>query len=157
MNTLISPAQAIRLAFPDGEYLPAGTLTETDIAAAEERCIVPVIGRALYEKTLSGACEELRLRYLAAPTALCTRLSVQPRLDIRTGRCGTTAPRPDDAQPAPADALARLQKRLRQQATALLRRATDYLETHAGDYPVYDPRCNILNRCTTDGGLVQTR
>ena len=54
MNTLITPAQAVALAFADGEYLAPESVTQSDIAAAEQRYLVPVIGRLLYEKLLSG-------------------------------------------------------------------------------------------------------
>ena len=49
MNTLITPAQAVALAFADGEYLAPESVTQSDIAAAEQRYIVPVIGRRLYD------------------------------------------------------------------------------------------------------------
>ena len=39
----------------------------------------------------------------------------------------------------------------------LLRRAAEYLEAHAAEFPEYDPDNNILKRCTTDGNLIQTR
>ena len=55
MNTLITPAQAVALAFADGEYLAPESVTQSDIAAAEQRYLVPVIGRLLYEKLLSGS------------------------------------------------------------------------------------------------------
>ena len=55
MNTLITPAQAVALAFADGEYLAPESVTQRDIAAAEQRYLVPVIGRLLYEKHLSGS------------------------------------------------------------------------------------------------------
>lgn len=45
MNTLITPAQAVASAFTDGEYLAPEAIGEGDIAAAEQRYIVPVIGR----------------------------------------------------------------------------------------------------------------
>ena len=44
MNTLITPAQAVASAFTDGEYLAPEAIGEGDIAAAEQRYIVPVIG-----------------------------------------------------------------------------------------------------------------
>ena len=93
MNTLITPAQALRRAFTPDEPLPPATIDEAAVAAAEHRYIVPVIGKALHEKLLSGAHAEFRDGYLAAPIALFVRLLVQPRLDIRTGQCGTTAPK----------------------------------------------------------------
>lgn len=35
--------------------------------------------------------------------------------------------------------------------------ADEYLESHAAQFPLYDPQANVLNRCSIDGKLVQTR
>ena len=99
MNTLITPAQAVASAFTDGEYLAPEAIGEGDIAAAEQRYIVPVIGRAFHEKLLAGLHAGFTAEYLAAPVALFTRIAVQPRLDIRTGQCGTVAPKSGSYQP----------------------------------------------------------
>ena len=157
MKTLITPLQVLRLAFGEGEYLPPESVTEADIAAAERRYLVPVIGLTLYEKLLGGACADFRTGYLEAPAALFTRAVLQPRLDVRTGQCGTVAPKSAAYQPAGTQALRELQRSLRRQARTLLRRAAGHLETHAAEFPEYDPHENILNRCTTDGNFVQTR
>ncbi len=157
MNTLITPAQAVALAFADGEYLAPESVTQSDIAAAEQRYLVPVIGRRLHEKLLSGSHAGFTTEYLAAPAALFTRIALQPRLDVRTGQCGTVAPKSAAYQPAGTQALRELQRSLRRQARMLLRRAAEHLETHAAEFPEYDPHKNILNRCTTDGNFVQTR
>ncbi len=157
MNTLISTSQLMQFAFGNGEYLPPNTFSEADITAAEERYLVPVIGPALYEKLLAGEYAELRDNYLARPLALFTRLALQPRLDIRTGQCGTTAPKSSWGEPADEESLRRQCRALRSQARTLLRRAVAYLETHPGKFPEYLPEKNILNRCTTDGGFVQIR
>ena len=84
------------------------------------------------------------------------KLLLQPRLDILTGACGTTAPRSSWSEPADGEALRRLRRALRTEIRALLRRATDYLDTHRAEFPEYDPAKNILKRCSTDGGFVQT-
>ena len=103
MNTLITPAQAVASAFTDGEYLAPEAIGEGDIAAAEQRYIVPVIGRAFHEKLLAGLHAGFTAEYLAAPVALFTRIAVQPRLDIRTGQCGTVAPnRAPTSRPTPS-------------------------------------------------------
>ena len=157
MNTLISPLQVLKLAFGEGEYLPPDTFGEADIAAAEQRYIVPVIGPELHEKLLAGDHADFRDAYLAAPTALFTRLALQPRLDIRTGQCGTTSPKSSWSQPADEQARRRLCHALRCEARTLLRRAAAYLENNRDEFPEYRPEKNILNRCTTDGGFVQIR
>ena len=157
MNTLITPLQVLKLAFGNGEYLPPDAFGEADIAAAEQRYIVPVIGPELYEKLLSGTHAEFRDEYLAPPAALFTRLALQPRLDIRTGQCGTSAPKSSWGQPADKEALRRQCRALRSEARTLLRRAVAYLDSHRREFPEYLPEKNILNRCTTDGGFVQIR
>lgn len=157
MNTLVTPLQVLKLAFGEGEYLPPEIIAEADIAGAEQRHIVPVVGRALYEKLLAGSYPDFRTEYLASPAALFTRAVLQPRLDVRTGQCGTVAPKSAAYQPAGTQALRELQRSLRRQARTLLRRAAGHLETHAAEFPEYDPHENILNRCTTDGNFVQTR
>lgn len=157
MNTLISPLQLLKLAFREGEYLPPETFGEADIAAAEQRYIVPVIGPELHEKLLAGDHADFRNTYLAAPLALFTRLALQPRLDIRTGQCGTTAPKSSWSQPADDEARLRHRHALRCEARTLLRRASDYLENNRDEFPEYRPEKNIFNRCMTDGGFVQVR
>ena len=73
MNTLVTPLQVLKLAFGEGEYLPPEIIAEADIAGAEQRHIVPVVGRALYEKLLAGSYPDFRTEYLASPAALFTR------------------------------------------------------------------------------------
>ena len=157
MNTLITPLQVLELAFRNGEILPPDTIGEADIAAAEARHVVPVIGTALHEKLLAGEHADFLAEYLAAPTALFTRLLLQPRLDIRTGQCGTTAPKTDWSQPADDEARLRQRNALRSEARTLLRRAAEHLENHRTEFPEYLSENNVLNRCTTDGGFVQVR
>ena len=144
MNTLVTPLQVLKLAFGEGEYLPPEIIAEADIAGAEQRHIVPVVGRALYEKLLAGSYPDFRTEYLASPAALFTRAVLQPRLDVRTGQCGDTARR-------------HLRRALLAQARTLLHRAAEHLRAHRDEFPEYDPENDIFNRCTTDGGFVQIR
>ena len=157
MKTLVTPLQVLKLAFAEGAYLPTDTVIEADIAPAEHRYLLPVIGPALYEKLLAGEYADLRADYLAAPAALFTRLSLQPRLDVRTGQCGTSAPKSDAGQPADEKARRALLRTLRAEARAMLRRAALHLRAHPDEFPEYNPAHDILNRCTTDGGIVQIR
>lgn len=157
MNTLITPSQLLQYAFGSGEYLPPESFSEADIAAAEVRYLRPVVGPELHDRLLAGDYPELRDDYLARPLALFTRLLLQPRLDIRTGQCGTSAPKSSWGQPADTEARCSQRRALRAQARALLRRASDYLESHRAEFPEYRPERNILKRCTTDGGFVQIR
>lgn len=49
MKTLITPSQAVALAFTDGEYVSPAAVGESDIAAAMHRYVEPVIGTPLAE------------------------------------------------------------------------------------------------------------
>lgn len=155
MKTLITSSQVLKLAFRDGTYFPPDTVTESDIAAAEQRYIVPIIGQALYEKLLDGTYAAFTGEYLATAVALCTRIMVQPRLDIRTDVSGTTAPKSQTTQPADNAALERMLQSLRTEARALLRRTSDHLRKNSAQFPEYNASTDILTHCSIDGGFVQ--
>lgn len=155
MITLITPAQVVRLAFPPDESLPPEAVTEADIAAATQRYLIPVIGTRLFDKLTTQIDRTFVDQYLAAPLALFTRVLIQPRLDIRTGRCGTTAPKHDGSTPATAEARRSLRQSLLAQARSLLARAVDRIELYPEEFRQYDPKQNVLKRCSLDGKLVQ--
>ena len=155
MKTLITPVEVLRHAFGGGEVLPTATITEADIAAAEERYLVPMLGQELYERLLNGGYETFRTDYLVSCTALFTRLVVQSRLDIRTARIGSLAPKSDHGTAADEASLRRLRHNLRNEANTLLRRALRHLEAHRAEYPEYDAFNSLFHRGTTDGGFVQ--
>ena len=114
-------------------------------------------GDALFERLLAGDHADFADEYLAAPLALYVRYLSAPQLDLRHGQGGTVQPR-SDGFAAASDATLRSSRRaLLKTARRLLRRASDYLESHAAQFPLYDPQANVLNRCSIDGKLVQTR
>lgn len=156
MQTLINSDTVVERAFRDGEYIPPSTIDETTIVAAQESYIRPMTGDALYEALLGGAHSEFVEEYLAAPLALYVRYLLAPQLDILHGQAGTIQLRSDNFTAATEEAMQRSRRTLLKNARRLLRRASDYLEQHAGEFPDYDPMSNILNRCSIDGEFVQT-
>ena len=157
MNTLITPVQVVRLAFAPDDCLPPEAVAPADIAAAEARYVVPVLGQALHQRLLQAQDRTFVDDYLAAPVALFTRALIQPRLDIRSGRTGTTAPKSDHAAPAGDAARRALRSTLLTEARALLRRAVERIEADPAAFPEYAAGANILKRCSLDGKLVQIR
>ena len=156
MKNIIPPARAVELAWGAGEYLSPEAIAEADIAAASHRYIEPVAGRAMVEAMAEGRYEQLRDEYAAPALAMYVRLMVQPALDIRTGQAGSVVQHSAGADPASAEARAAGLRSVRQRAGQLLRRLSERLDTAAdGEFPEYDPRYNILKRCSTDGGIVQ--
>lgn len=157
MNNIITPAEAVRLAFTDGEYVSPEVIGEADIEAAVRRRLEPVAGRALCEALRGGAYPDFARDYAAPALALCVRVMVQPRLNAATGQTGLAVPAGTNRRAADAEARAELSRALRVRAREAVRRMSDYLDEHADAMPEYDPERNILKRCCYDGGFVQIR
>lgn len=155
MKHIVTPEQVAELAFADGTYIDAAAVAESSIVAAERRYIRPVVGDRLYERLVEGAYADFVAEYLVVPAALWTRVLMQPRLEVRTGQCGIVAPRPEGGEPATEEQSRRLARSLRAEARALVRRASEYLDAHAAEFPEYESQENILRRCRIDGDLVQ--
>ena len=154
-KTLTDAAEVTAVAFAETEYMPETAVSTAVIAVAEERYIVPVVGRALYEKMLEGQYGTLREEYVVPAAAFFTRLEMQPLTNVRSGRFGTAVPYSENCRPADRRQILDLRHTLREKGRTLLRRLSDHLERHADDYPEYSSQHNILNRCSTDGGIVQ--
>ena len=117
----------------------------------------PRDGRRVFELSSAGDHADFADEYLAAPLALYVRYLIAPQLDLRHGQGGTVQPRSDELRGGLRRNAAPQPPRLLKTARRLLRRASDYLESHAAQFPLYDPQANVLNRCSIDGKLVQTR
>ena len=131
MQTLITPTVVVARAFADGEYIAPETVSEAAIVAAQETYLRPVTGDALFERLLAGDHADFADEYLAAPLALYVRYLIAPQLDLRHGQGGTVQPRSDGFAAASDATLRRSRRALLKTARRLLRRASDYLESHA--------------------------
>lgn len=154
-QNIITPAEVVAIAFSDGEYLAPDVITEADIVAATEHWIRPITGQALLEAVAAGGYAELREAHLSPTVALCTRLMVQPRLNVQTSQLGLSTPAGSHRKAAERSAREELRRALRLRAQSMRRRLSEYLEQNAAQIPEYDPKQNILNRCSIDGGFVQ--
>lgn len=157
MNNIMTPADVVRLAFTDGEYVAPDAIGGADIEAAFSRRIEPVAGRALCEALRGGAYPELLADYVAPALALCVRVLVQPRLNAATGQLGLAVPSASNRRAADVAVRAELARALRIRAREAVRRMSDYLEANAARIAEYVPERNILKRCSCDGGFVQIR
>lgn len=157
MQTLINNEEAIALAFADTGYFDPHNLSPAEIAAAETRYIVPVTGRPLYERLLTGAYPELRETHVAPAAAYAVRLLVQPMRDIRSGAAGTTGPYSGNSRPAGIQQLAQARRALRTKTHSLLVRLSDHLAAHAEEFPEYVADDDAMRRISTEGGLVLPR
>ena len=152
---LTSPQEVIDHAFAHGEYVEPSAITPADAAAAEQRYILPVTGRELYECLAQGEYPSLREEYVVPAAAFFTRYMLQPLMDINTGRFGSTVPHSSSYAAADRQRAVDARAALREKARTLLKALSDHLDQNKADYPQYKPEENILHRCSTDGGLVQ--
>lgn len=157
METLINREEVISLAFSPHELILESVITQSDIAEAEHRYLLPVIGEPLALALYAGDYPSLMSEYVAPAVAAWVRYVVQPLLGQRCTPCLT-----DDgndfynATTADNVRLERLQHTLRHKASTLTRRLSDYLNANAEQYPEFDPKHNVLNRCSIDGDIIQT-
>lgn len=157
MKNLITNEQVISLAFSDGEYISAEVVLDSDIAAATDRYIIPIVGRELYEEMLGGSHQVLLDDYVAPALAMAVRTMIQPALNVRTGELGLHIASSVHSDTAIKTAVHTLHKSLRLRRQMLLRRLSNYLKINASQFASYDAGCDIMQRCSTDGGYVQIR
>lgn len=155
METLITAQQVIDMAFADGGYISAATISSTDIATAEQRYLTPVVGYALHAKLLDGGYESLLREYVAPVLALYTRIVIEPCLSVRTGQGGAIVSKSGSYYPADKTQTESQMRSLRAKARSMLRRLSAYMDENAGLYPEYNPQDNILKYCKIDGNFVQ--
>lgn len=140
----------MRLAFTAEEGCRGHVVSELDIYVAECRYLVPVIGRALYNKLLEGEYGELMEGYVAPALAAWVRYIVEPFL---AARCW------DGHLPATGASLVEIERVVMQCrkriAEALTRRLVRHLDEV--EYVEYNIEDSSLNRCSIDGGIVQIR
>ena len=157
MQTLITPAQVVALAFADGEYISPEALLEADIAAASHSYIEPVAGRALCDALVAGRYPELLADYVAPALAMAVRTLLQRALNVRTGQMGLVVPDISGAQAAVQSAAAELQRSLTERRRLLLGRLSDYLAANEEQFPEYDASHDAMRKCRIYGGFVQIR
>lgn len=155
MIELITQAEVKALAFSDGEYISPEVISKADINAAIEQWVLPVAGADLLEAVAEGSYEEFLQSYLKPTIAAFTRCLVQPRLNTVTGQAGLAVPVGSYHKAADEAARKELMHSLMVRAKALRASMSEYLEGHRGQMSEYDPKQNVLNRCSCYGGIVQ--
>lgn len=150
MTTLITPYDVIVYAYSDNELQTPSSILRSDIAEAESRYILPILGESLTARLYAGDYATLLEEYVAPALAAWTRYAVEHVAHRRCVACH------DDATSS-ADNERQLStlRALRKKARTLLRRLSNHLNAHGDDYAEYNPYNNPLNRCFIDGDIIQ--
>ena len=149
MKTLITAERAYALVFSTEEPYSAAAITEADIAEAESRYLMPIVGEELYNAL--AAYSDLVAEYVEPMVAAWVRYIVEPHLAARCCTCYVEG-RVTEAAP---DHTERVRRALREKAVALTRRLSEHLNSHSADYAEYNPKTNPLNRCFIYGNIIQ--
>ena len=149
MKTLVTAERAYALVFSPEEPYGASAITETDIAEAESRYLMPVVGEELYNAL--DTYTTLKTEYVEPMVAAWVRYIVEPHLATRCCTCYAEG----RVTEAVNDHTERVLRALREKAVALTRRLSDHLNSHSADYVEYNPKTNPLNRCFIYGNIVQ--
>ena len=149
MKTLITAERAYALAFSTEESYSASAITESDIAEAESRYLIPIVGEELYNAMAKYST--LKSEYVEPMVAAWVRYIVEPHLAMRCCTCYAEG----RVTEAVNDHTERVMRALREKAVALTRRLSDHLNSHSVDYVEYTPKTNPLNRCFIYGNIVQ--
>ena len=144
MKTILTPIEIYNVAFSAGERYNHSAVMESDIAIAESRYLLPIVGERLYNRLLNSGYTEFRTNYVAPMLGAWTRYIVEPLLAERCG--GEHGMVATDRE---------LLLRLKMMAMSHSRRLSDYLNAHAEEFPEYNPIDNTLNHCSIDGNIVQ--
>lgn len=153
MELLITPARVAELAFRAPAFIDPSAVPEPTILAAQHRFIRPLLG-ALYDRLCEGAYPELLEDYIVPPLALYVRMLMMPSLAVQAGTAGVVEINSRNLARAGDIKLRYAVRRLRGDASALMERAVSYIESHADDFPEYDRRANLRNRCSIEGNIV---
>ncbi|MBO7189527.1 MAG: hypothetical protein J6V55_02955 [Alistipes sp.] len=144
MKTIITPTDVYNLAFSVEENYNVSVVKESDIAIAESRYLLPIVGETIYSKLVNGGYYDLRVEYVAPMLSAWVRYMIEPLL---AERCGLG----HDTTTVDSRVLAHLKMMAMEQT----RRMSNYLDKHHDEYPEYNSIDNPLNHCSIDGNIVQ--
>lgn len=150
----MSSAEVVAAAFPGSLDDGGGFVPESTIVAAQEKFIKPTLN-GLYAALEQGTYPDLLDEYVKPALAAYVRYMMLPAVAANVGTVGIVQPRSTVFTPASDRAVAAVRRRTRADATTLMRRCVEHIETLGSNvYPEYDPLQNVLNRVSVDAGVV---
>lgn len=153
MRVLITAAEVVKIAFANSPGMDPSAINEATILAAQQKFIKPVVGK-VYQKLENGDANSLLEDYVKPALAYCTKILAIPTLASIPGNMGILAHKSDNFAFASEKSILALKKQARTDANAFLQELTDHLEKNPEKYPEYDTDQNVLNRISTNLGVV---
>lgn len=142
------------MAFRAPDFITADAVSESTILAAQQKFIRPVLGELLYGKLCAGEYPEFLSEYILPPLALYVKLLMLPSLSVQAGAAGVVEINSRNLAKAGDTKLRYAVRRLRSDASALVKRAVGHIESDPAGFPEYDACKNIRNRRSIEGHVV---
>lgn len=153
METLITKQEIVNIAFHGNLPLDDSAVGEATIIAAQHKFIKPVVN-GLYPQLLENQYPVLLDDFIKPALAYYVKLLVIPTLSANVGSLGIVRWKGDNFTPANQKYVSALRKNTRSEATALMRRAVEHIESTPAAYPEYDPSQNILKTTNISSNIV---
>ncbi len=151
MTILITPEEVISLAFNESDQITAGSINELKILTAEEKYLLPVIGRALYKQLQDDEYTELCERYIKPVLALYVKYLLMPDLTVKLNDLGAQTIYGEHRQTSNAEERRDARTQVRDDADTMLSRLVCYLTQNNEQYPEYEV---AHKRTSIVGGIV---
>ena len=152
-NLLITPDEAIELAFSPHDRIDPALLTDTRIEAAQLKFLAPALGK-LYATLANGSYETFCREYIKPAAAYFVKYHIFLHLSVWIGNDGIVRLNPGGSTPADSAEIGRLRRESRETAYLLLSKAFTYLRNHSEDFPEIDPRNFKRKRLRMNGGII---
>ena len=153
-NLLITPAEVVALAFGCGAELLSGQISQATIVAAERKYLVPVWGAKMVERMKAGDFAELVEEWVRPALALYVKRLVLPSLAVKVGVAGVVSYLGEGFEMVGEATLARLLRRTKADADALIDKAVEVVEASPEEYPDYCATNNVRHRVNVASGVV---
>lgn len=149
----MTPAEVAAAAFPGSLDDEGGFIPEGAILSAQHKYIKPVLN-GLYDGIMEGRYDTLTDEYVKPALACYVRYLLLPSISAQAGTTGVIQPKGASFGSASDKAVAALRRRTRSDAAAMMGRLIGHIESAPEAYPEYNPARNVLNRVSTDAGII---
>lgn len=153
MRVLITAGEVVKIAFANTPGMEPEAISEATILAAQQKFIRPVTGK-LYEKLEKGELNGLLEDFVKPALAHCVKILAIPTLTNIPGNMGIIIQKGTNFSLASDRTVLALKKQARTDANAFLKALTEHIEQNQEKYPEYRTDENVLNRISTNLGVV---
>lgn len=154
MIPLITSSEVVALALPTGSSIRSVNITDAHILVAQQRFIVPALGRTMFDAVERGAYTKLLDEHIARVLALYSMYLALPELIVKLGSGGLAMPMLDNHVAPSAEQIREFRAQFKKRADSLLREAIQYISNNPELYPDFGSSESISGKVLNSGGVI---